>query len=124
VNVVDSSGWLEFLTDGANARFFSKPIQEPRDLLVPSITILEVFKKILQERTEKAALDIIGHMFQGQVINLDAELALSAAKLGRELGLHLADSVILATARLHSAILWTQDKDFKSIQGVKYISKH
>ena len=123
MNVVDSSGWMEFLTDGANARIFSKPIQELKSLLVPSITILEVFKKMLQDRNEKTALDVVGHMFQGRIVSLDGELALSAAKLGRELKLPLADSVILATAQLYDATLWTQDEDFRGIKGVRYISK-
>ena len=123
MNVVDSSGWVEFLTDGANARIFSKPIQELKSLLVPSITILEVFNKMLQDRNEKTALDVVGHMFQGRIVNLDGELALSAAKLGRELKLPLADSVILATAQLYDATLWTQDEDFRGIKGVRYISK-
>ena len=123
MNVVDSSGWVEFLTGGANARVFSNPIQDVHTLLVPSITILEVFKKILQDRDENIALDVIGHMFHGRVVDLDGELALSAAKIGRELKLPLADSVILATARLHRALLWTQDKDFERIDGVRYIPK-
>ena len=123
MNVVDSSGWMEFFIGGANAKIFAKPIEEFRTLIVPSIIILEVFKKILERNSEKTALDIIGHMFQGQIVNLNAELAMSTAKLGREFKLPLADSIILATAHLYNAVLWTQDIDFKGIKGVRYFPK-
>ena len=123
MNVVDSSGWVEYFISGSNAEFFAKPIEEVRSLIVPSITVFEVFKKILENKNEKMALEIIGHMFQGQIANLDAELAMSAAKLGRDLKLPLADSIILATARQYGATLWTQDVDFRNLEGVKYISK-
>ena len=123
MNVVDSSGWMEFFIGGPNAKVFAKPIEEVYTLIVPSIIISEVFKKILEKNNEKTALDIIGHMFQGRMVDLNAELAMSAAKLGRELKLPLADSIIVATARLHHAVLWTQDNDFKNIEGVRYFPK-
>ena len=123
MNIVDSSGWLEYFANSANAQVFSEPIQQTNTLLAPSITVLEVFKRILQQRTEQAALQAVAHMSQGRVIDLDARLAMHAAKLGHELKLPLADSVILATARTHQAILWTQDEDFERIQGVRYVPK-
>lgn len=123
MNIVDSSGWLEYVANSPNAEVFAKPIQQLETLLVPSITITEVFKRILQQRTEHAVLQVAAHMSQGRVIDLDAPLAMQAAKLGFELKLPLADSIILATARLHQALLWTQDEDFRSIQGIRYIPK-
>lgn len=123
MNVVDSSGWLEFFSESRNAKIFAKPIENVAELLVPSITITEVFKKILQSKDEQSALKAAAHMRQGHVVDLDTNLAMSAARIGAELKLPLADSIILATARLHDAVLWTQDQDFKNIEGVRYISK-
>ena len=123
MNIVDSSGWLEYFANGVNAEAFAKPIEQLGELLVPSITMTEVFKRILQQRDEPAALQAAAHMSQGRVIVLDVRLALSAGKLGHELKLPLADSIILATAQFHHALLWTQDDDFKHILGVRYIPK-
>ena len=123
MNIVDSSGWLEYFANSHNAGVFAEPIEQVGTLLVPSITIVEVFKRILQQRTEQAALQAAAHMGQGRVIDLDARLAMHAAKLGWELKLPLADSVILATAQVHQALLWTQDEGFQHISGVRYIPK-
>ena len=124
MNVVDSSAWLEYFSGGSNAEFFASAIEDVRKLVVPSICILEVFKRVLQQRDEHAALQAIALMQQGQVVELDADLAISAAKLGFELKLPLADSVVLATSRSHKAILWTQDADFEALEGVKFRRKH
>ena len=118
-NVVDSSGWLEYLTDGKTAAFFAPAIEDTEKLLVPVITIYEVFKKVLRERGENAALQIAAMMQSGQVIALDSTLALDAARHP----LPLADSIIYATALRHGAILWTQDERFKDLPQVKYSAK-
>jgi toxin FitB len=123
MNVVDSSGWLEFFADGPNATFFAPQITDLEHLIVPAISIYEVFKRVLQQRNETDALQAVGQMAQGQVIDLNQTLALSAAKLSVDLKLPLADSMLLATARAYQAILWTQDADFKDIAGVQYIEK-
>ncbi len=123
MNVVDSSGWLEYFSDSQNAGFFAPAIEKIVDLLVPSICLLEVFKKLLIEADESTALEKVAYMHQGNVIPLDSSVALNAAKIGFDLKLPLADAVVLATARMHHAVLWTQDSDFKNIEGVKYILK-
>lgn len=123
MNVVDSSGWLEYFADGANASFFAGAIEDEEHLLVPVICMYEVFKRISQQRGTSAAHDVIADMYSGQVVNVDKALALSAAKLSVEMKLAMADSLILATARAHDAILWTQDADYAGIEGVKYIEK-
>ncbi len=123
MNVVDSSGWLEFFADGPNATFFAERITDIGNLIVPVISIYGVFKRVLQQRNETDALQAVGLMTQGQVIELNQRLALSAAKLSVDLKLPMADSIILATARAYQAILWTQDADFKGIDGVQYIEK-
>jgi predicted nucleic acid-binding protein len=123
MNLVDSSGWLEYFANGPNAEFFAPPIEETAKLVVPTICLLEVFKRVLQQRSESEALRAVAQMQQGEVVELDSSLALSAAKLGHDLKLPLADSVILATARACDAVIWTQDADFESIKGVKYVAK-
>lgn len=120
MNVVDSSAWLEYFANGPNAGFFGKAIEDTAKLVVPSLTIFEVFKRILQQRTEGDALQAIAVMRQGHVVDLDTQIALTAAKLSVELRLPLADSVILATARVSDATLWTQDADFKEMPKVQY----
>ena len=123
MNVVDSSGWLEYFAGGANADFFAPAIEDLPHLVVPSLSMFEIFKRILQQRGEGPALQAVAVMQQGQVVNLDSSLALSAARLSFQQHLPLADSVILATARAFGAILWTQDSDFKDLEGVEYIEK-
>ena len=122
MNVVDSSAWLSYFASDANARYFATPIENVSELLVPSITLTEVFKRILQQRDEDLALQAVAHMQLGRVIDLDANLAINAAQYGVTLKLPLADSIIYAVARHHEATLWTQDSDFERLDGVKYYS--
>jgi predicted nucleic acid-binding protein len=123
VNVVDSCGWLEYFANGSNADFFASAVEATDDLLVPSLTLFEVFKRILQQRTEADALRAIALMRQGRVIDLSDTLALGAARLSFETKLPLADSIILYSARHHGARLWTQDAHFESVDGVCFVRK-
>lgn len=123
MNVVDSSGWLEYFANGANASFFAPSIEDVSSLVVPVISIYEVFKRVLQQRGEADALQALVFMQQGKVIDLDATLAIEAARLSSLEQLPMADSIILATARLHRAILWTQDVDLARFPDVRYIQK-
>lgn len=123
MNVVDSSGWLEYFADGPNAEFFTKAINDTEQLIVPSISLFEVFKRVLLQRGENAALQVVAVMQQATVVALDTSLALSAAQISANMKLPLADSIMLATARFTNATLWTQDADFKEIKGVQYIAK-
>jgi toxin FitB len=123
MNVVDSSAWLEYFADGPNAHVFARPIESPATLLVPTLSLFEVFKRILQQRDEDEALKKIAQMEQGQVIDLDRATALEAARLSTLHGIAMADSVMLATARRHKATFWTQDADFQDIEGVKYFPR-
>jgi predicted nucleic acid-binding protein len=123
MNLVDSSGWLEYLADGPNAEFFSAAIENTAELVVPTVSVYEVFKRVLLQRDEGDALQAAAAMMQGTVVGLDLELALDAARLSKALQLPMADSMMLATARKYDAELWTQDADFEGLDGVRYITK-
>ena len=123
MNVVDSSGWLEFFADGPNAEPFSQPLSDLEQLIVPSISVFEVFRVVCRQRGEEQALQAAALMQHGKIVELSSSLALYAAKLSIELKLPMADGIILATARLHEATLWTQDNDFEGIDGVRYFPK-
>jgi predicted nucleic acid-binding protein len=123
MNVVDSSAWLSYFAGDKNAGSFAKPIETIDELLVPSITLTEVFKCIMRQRDEDVALEAIAHMEQGKVVLLDSALAIDAAVYGLKHKLPLADSIIYATARKFDAVIWTQDADFKALPDVKYFQK-
>jgi predicted nucleic acid-binding protein len=123
-NVVDSSGWVEYFVNTENAKEFAAPIRDTENLIVPTLCIFEVFKRLLLHINEDEALTAIGNMFSGTVIDLDRYTALNAARLSVEHKLAMADSIILATARANEATLWTQDEHFKDIEDVKYIGKN
>lgn len=123
MNIVDSSAWLAYFADEANAQNFASAIEAPDSLIVPSITLLEVFKKVAQQRGEGVALQYVAVMQQGRVVALDAALALLAATLGARHKLPLADSIIYATARQGNALVWTQDADFEALDGVRFFEK-
>lgn len=123
MNVVDSSGWLEYFTNGSNADRFLPALKDVGALLVPVVCIYEVFKVALRERGEQAAVQVAMAMQRATVVEMTPNLAMTAAKISLELSLPMADSMILAAARFHDATLWTQDADFKNVAGVKYFPK-
>ena len=123
MNVVDSSAWLEYFADGPNAAVFAEPLCDIAALVVPSMTIYEVFKVVYRQRGEDAALQAVALMQQGTVVELTASLAMIAAKTSLDAGLPMADSIILATARQHEAQLWTQDEHFRDVPGVRFVAK-
>ncbi len=123
MNVVDSSGWVEYFANGTNAKFFTPPVQDLDNLLVPSICLYEVFKRLTLDLGEENALQAVGIMSYGRVMELDRKTAIDAARISLELKLAMADSIILAIAHEYDAILWTQDAHFKGMEGVKYIEK-
>jgi predicted nucleic acid-binding protein len=120
VIVVDSSGWLEYLADGPNAGFFAPAIERTADLVVPTLALFEVFKRVLLQRDESQALQAVALMHQGHLVDLTAPIAIDAARLSRSASLPMADSIMLATARAYGATFWTQDADFDGMPGVRY----
>ncbi|MFQ5825596.1 MAG: type II toxin-antitoxin system VapC family toxin [bacterium] len=123
MNLVDSSGWLEYFSAGANADFFTPAIEDTKNLIVSTINLYEVFKKVLIEKDEDSALQVIAVMQQAEVKDIDSRISLFAAKLSYEHKLPMADSLILATTKSNKATLWTQDSDFKTFSEVQYIEK-
>jgi toxin FitB len=123
MNIVDSSGWLAYFADEPNAKHFLTPLHDPSSLVVPTVTIYEVFKVIYRESCENDALQAVIAMQKGTVVDMTASLAISASKLSLEHTLPMADSIILATAQEFDAIIWTQDSDFKNINNVKFFPK-
>jgi predicted nucleic acid-binding protein len=123
VNVVDSSGWIEYFAGGPNVSAFRPVILDIAQLIVPAITLYEVYKWMVRESDPDRAERAVNAMRQGYVVNLDADLAVEAAKLSRQHGLPMADSLIYATAQVHGALVWTQDDDFQSLPDVRYFAK-
>ena len=123
MNLVDSSAWLEYFADGPNTKHFAPTVKIPDRLVVPTVTLYEVCKVVLRESDKNNALQPCAAMQKGLVVALDAKLAIAAGKLSLLHRLPMADAVILATAREHGAILWTQNSHFKEIAGVKYFPR-
>ena len=123
MNIIDSSAWLEYFSAGPNADNFSIPIEDEQSLIVPVITIYEVFKVVLRESSESNALQAVAAMQKGCVIDLTSSLSMEASKLGLQYNLPMADSIILATGVKYNCTIWTQDSDFKGIDRVNYFPK-
>ena len=123
MNIVDSSGWLAYFADEPNAKHFLKPLKDTASLVVPTVTVYEVFKVVLRESSKDEALQAAAVMQKGTVVDLTFQLAIAASRLSLEHDLPMADSIILTTAKAYDAILWTQDSDFKNMAGVKYFPK-
>jgi len=123
MNLVDSSGWLEYLSDGKNAKLFAPAIEKTEELIVSTINIYETYKKILLERDESSAIQVVGLMQQAKVIEVSSTISIQAAKLSYERKIPMADSLIYTTAKQNNAIVWTQDIDFKELDDVKYFKK-
>jgi len=120
MNIIDSSGWLEYFSDGPNANYYLPPLNDTSSLIVPVIIIYEVFKVVLRESAENEAIQAVAAMQKGKIIDSNVRLAMDASKLSLQYNLPMADSIILATARAHNCVIWTQDSDFRDIEGVNY----
>lgn len=124
LDLIDSSGWLEYFAEGESAEWFGQAIASSGRLLVPTIVLYEVFKRILQQRGEAEALSKYALMTEAEVVPLTAPLAIEAARLSLATRLPMADSVILATAQAYAATIWTQDRHFAGLENVRYLPRH
>lgn len=118
-HVVDSSGWLEYFAGTERAGLYAPAIEDTRNLVVPVLTLYEVFRKVLRERGEHEALQAASAMQAGMIVPVDSALAMEAAQID----MPLADSIIYATAQRHGATVWTQDEHFKDLPGVRYFAR-
>jgi predicted nucleic acid-binding protein len=123
VIVLDSSGWLEFFTDGPHVEEFASRLRNPENVLTSTVAIYEVYKWIKRERSEEEAVRAIATMKKTRVIDLTEELALTAADLSLTHKLAMADSMMLSVARSHGAELMTTDAGFEGVPGVTIFSK-
>ncbi len=123
MNIVDSSGWLEYFSGGPNSEQFATPLQESSSLIVPVNTIYEVFKVVLRESGETEALQAVAAMQKGTIIDLTTSIAMNASRLSLQYSLPMADSIILSTAQSYECLIWTQDSDFEDLPGVKFFPK-
>jgi toxin FitB len=122
-HVVDTCGWLEFFAQTKNAKNFEKQILDTENLIVPTIVLYEVFKKVSLEFDEDKALIAVAHMKVGKVIDISESISIYAAKLSLEKKLPMADALIYATALIHDSVVYTQDNHFEKLSGVKYFKK-
>ncbi len=124
MNLVDSSGWLEYFTNGKNAKFFAPAIENSSELIVSVINLYEVYKKVSSEKDDESAIQAVALMQQPKVVEITSSISILAAKLSIKLKIPMADSLIYATAKIYSAIVWTQDSDFENLEGIKYFKKN
>lgn len=123
MNVVDTSGWLEYFEGGQNARKFFVPIKKTKELIVPTICIYEISKIILRESDENHLLQALAAIQKAKIVDLTPSLSTAAAKVSLKYKLPMADSIIYTTAKQFNATVWTQDIDFKDLPNVNYIPK-
>ncbi|MEW6195450.1 MAG: type II toxin-antitoxin system VapC family toxin [Bacteroidota bacterium] len=123
MNLIDSSGWLEYLADGKNSKYFAPIIEKTEELIVSVINIYEIYKKVLTEKDENTAIQVVGLMQQAKVVDVTSAISIQASKFSHEFKIPMADSIIYATAKMNDAVVWTQDSDFKNLDGVKYFRK-
>lgn len=121
--LVDSSGWLEFFTDGPLAGAYAQHLKHPTDVLTPTIVLYEVYKVIKRQRSEEAALAAAAQMGKTQLVPLTDTIALTAADASLTYHLAMADAIVYATALTHKAKLVTSDEDLASLPGVVYHKK-
>ncbi|MFN2386663.1 MAG: type II toxin-antitoxin system VapC family toxin [Thermoanaerobaculia bacterium] len=121
--LVDSSGWIEYFTDGGNAARYGAYLKRPVEIVTPTVVLYEVYKLVKRERTEEEALLAAAQIHKTRLIPLSESLALAAADLSLELRLAMADAIVYATARAEEAELVTSDSDLRNLPGVTYLPR-
>ena len=119
--VVDSSGWIEFLTDGPLAGRYADALEDPAEVLTPAIVLYEVYKWVRRERGDELALRVAAQLTRTRVVDIDQTIALAAADLSLAHRLAMADALVYACARAHDATLLTSDADFEDLEGTRYL---
>jgi predicted nucleic acid-binding protein len=121
--LVDSSGWIDFFTDGGNAAKYGSYLEKLSEVVTPTIVLYEVYKLVKRERTEEEALLAAAQIQKTRIVPLSDSLALAAADVSLEFRLAMADSIVYATARAEDAELVTSDSDLRNLPGVTFLPK-
>lgn len=121
LHLVDSCGWLEYVAGSAQGKKYFQPINDTENLIVPTICLYEVLKRVMTQQGDEEALRVIAHMQQGKIVDFDSRLSIEAAQLRKAKHLPMADSIILATALALSATIWTQDGHFRGMKSVMFL---
>jgi toxin FitB len=123
MHVVDSCGWIEYFADGENAAFFAPAIEDTENLLVPSLVVFEVCRRVLTLQGEPAARQALRFLAQGAIVQLDAQAQMEAALQSQTYKLAMADAIIWHTASVHNAPFYTQDAAFNGLPNVNFRAK-
>jgi len=115
MNLVDSSGWIEYLLDNPQATPFEKYLLQTESLIVPTLVLYEVYRQLIKKIDEREALFAVTQMEKGKVVALDQDIALLAAEMSLKYKLGTADAVIFATALSNQAKLISLDHDFRGL---------
>ncbi len=120
---VDSYGWIERFTDGPKVARYNLIIDrtKPNDLVTSVVVLYEVYRKVKRLKGEEMALEAVASLSQTKIVPIDQTLSLEAADYSLEHELHFADALVYATARQHSAQLYTSDEDLKELKGVTFV---
>ena len=120
---VDSYGWIERLTNGPKADLYNAVIEKaaPSEIVTSAVVLYEVYRKVKQTVNEQSALEAAAAIGQTFIVPVDQSISLEAADYSLMFGLHMADAIVYATARHHSAELYTSDEDLKGIKGVVFL---
>lgn len=121
--LVDTCGWIEWLTDSPLAKLFESALRDVDNLIVPTAVQMELYKWLLRERNMEEAMRVINYSTQAQVIPLTQNIALTAGDLSTEHNLSFADAIVYATAQVSQARLLTSDAHFKDLVDVQYVTK-
>ena len=123
MTVIDTSGWLEYLADGALAAQYEKYLAKPETIITPSITLSEVYKKVKKAKGAEVALAVVAQIEKTTVIAMDEEIAIMAADLALDHSLALPQAIAYATALREEAQLLTADPHLKGLQQVTFLEK-
>jgi len=123
VTLVDSSGWIEYFTNGPLADEFAPYLEDLQEVVTPTIVIFEVFRVIRRQRSEEEAIEAVAQMQKTTVVDLDQFLALTAADVSIEHGLAMADAIVFATAQVQDVQLVTADSDFEGLSGARVFTR-
>ena len=123
MNVVDSSGWVEYFQDSDRADLFALAVEQRDQLLVPTIALFEVHRVLSRKLPAELVDRCLDVMRLGRVLDLTDRRAVAASKVSRQHRLAFADAAMYSMAQEHGASFWTQDVDYQDLPGVRYFAR-